>query len=412
MKPFANLLRLFLFLLLSGLFSGCSKENLLEVTFPKGLEAHLVPVTFELPQDFKDTAAVWEIFPPECLKAKRASGQTWVDYTKPGSDKKRPLMVTFLWDIGDTPGGKTIYYLVRRAEKVQPAFSFEERKDGELTLVQSGSPVLTYIYGLKLKEGVPEDRRRSSYVHPVYGLDGEVLSDDFPQDHYHHRGIFWTWPEVFVGSDSVSLWDIRGIYQRFERWLGRESGPVFARFGVENGWYIGEKKVVDEKVWITAYRAGEIGRILDFEFAWEALEKPVTLLGAPEENKGYGGFSLRFAPFAGPVITTPGGVQNEDTNLMPFPWADLSARFGGSDKLSGAAIFDNSRNIGFPNGWTLRHYGFLGVAWPGNNPYTLQPGQPVRASYRVWLHRNNAEDGLVSSAYLAYSEPPKVKYMH
>jgi sugar/nucleoside kinase (ribokinase family) len=34
-----------------------------------------------------------------------------------------------------------------------------------------------------LPEGVPEDRRRSCYIHPIYGLDGQVLTDDFPKDH-------------------------------------------------------------------------------------------------------------------------------------------------------------------------------------------------------------------------------------
>ncbi|RLA41026.1 MAG: hypothetical protein DRR42_25125, partial [Gammaproteobacteria bacterium] len=32
---------------------------------------------------------------------------------------------------------------------------------------------------------------RANYVHPVMGLDGEEMTDDFPCDHPHHRGIFW-----------------------------------------------------------------------------------------------------------------------------------------------------------------------------------------------------------------------------
>ena len=32
---------------------------------------------------------------------------------------------------------------------------------------------------------------RANYIHPLYGLDGEVLTEDFPRDHPHHRGVFW-----------------------------------------------------------------------------------------------------------------------------------------------------------------------------------------------------------------------------
>ena len=32
---------------------------------------------------------------------------------------------------------------------------------------------------------------RSNYVHPLYSLSGEILKEDFPDDHPHHRGIFW-----------------------------------------------------------------------------------------------------------------------------------------------------------------------------------------------------------------------------
>jgi len=31
-----------------------------------------------------------------------------------------------------------------------------------------------------LKEGVAEDRRRSSYIHPLYSPDGTLITDDFP----------------------------------------------------------------------------------------------------------------------------------------------------------------------------------------------------------------------------------------
>jgi len=398
---------------LAYLAPACScaraRDYLVEVSFPEALESHLVPVTLELPQQFPDTAAIWEVVPQGGGQpTEKMYAQFRVDREGPGGGGES-RKITFLRD--PSSGGRTQRFILRAASgKVPQVFSFEDREGMRLDLFQEGSPVLSYIYGMHLKDGVPEDRRRSSYIHPVYGLDGEVLSDDFPEDHYHHRGIFWTWPQVFIGGDSLSLWDIRGIYQRFERWLVKETGPVFARLTVQNGWYAGERRVVDEKVRVAVFRAGEAGRILDFELTWEAVEEPVTLLGSPNV-KGYGGFSFRFAPFEEPVITTSGGVQSESSDLKRFAWADLSARFAGRRLNSGVAVFEAAENIGYPNGWTLRFYGFLGVAWPGRHPFTLIPGKPVKARYRVWLHRGDAEGGKVSSAYEAYEKRPQAKFV-
>jgi hypothetical protein len=58
--------------------------------------------------------------------------------------------------------------------------------------------------------------------------------------------------------------------------------------------------------------------------------------------------------------------------------------------------------------WTLRHYGFLGVAWPGNEGYTLEPDDPLTLRYRVLLHEGTAEEAGVARAYRAYTDGPQL----
>jgi len=93
----------------------------------------------------------------------------------------------------------------------KPMFTLKEAEAKYLRVFEGDMPVLTYNFGMILKPGVPEDRRRSSYVHPLYAPDGTLLTDDFPADHLHHRGLSWMWPNVEVGAEHHSLWDIRGI---------------------------------------------------------------------------------------------------------------------------------------------------------------------------------------------------------
>ena len=98
-------------------------------------------------------------------------------------------------------------------------FEFRELTATSIQLFEAGKPVYVYNYGMTLKPGMAEDRRRACYLHPVWTPDGTVVTDDFPIDHPHHRGIYWAWPHVKIGSEDLDLWGIRGIHQKFVRWI-------------------------------------------------------------------------------------------------------------------------------------------------------------------------------------------------
>lgn len=255
--------------------------------------------------------------------------------------------------------------------------------DGSLGVWEKDRPVLVYNHGVRSKAGVPDDRKRSTYVHPLYGLDGEVLTDDFPKDHYHHRGLFWAWPHVRVGEREYDLWMLRGVRQQFVRWTEKKAGRGAAVLGVENGWYVGDRLVVEEEVRFAIAPADKQGRVIDVELRLTALDEPVTLRGA--EGKGYGGLSLRLAPRKETVVTTPDGRPRRDLDLARLAWADLSATFEG--RTTGVAVFVDRSHPDFPPTWITRAYGFLGVGWPGD----LRPDRAVALRYRLWVHRGRPE---------------------
>lgn len=382
--------------------AGCGGKNQsanstyrITVAFPPESGGINVPVTVSLGTGIDLSGKTWEAVP---ANGDANSAAAPVQMLGPDS-------IAFLWAPPQGASSQQQEFILRRGGGTAGRLSIEEETPYRLMISEEGKPVIGYVHGMHLADGVPEDRRRASYFHPVHGPDGTVLSDDFPEDHYHHRGIFWTWPQIFVNGDTLSLWDIRGIKQKFEQWIEREAGPVFARLGVLNGWYTEDgDRVVDEQVRATVYRGSELGRMIDFELRWEALSEPVGIQGSAD-IKGYGGFSIRFAPFEDPQITTTDGLQSEDSNRVPFAWADLSARFAGSQSYSGVTIFDHRDNIDFPNGWCLRHYGFEGIAWPGIEPYWLKPGSPLTARYRVWIHSGDHDSGRISSVYSSWADP-------
>lgn len=285
-------------------------------------------------------------------------------------------------------------------------FSLYE-EDGRLLVREEGTPVLAYNFEPQLADGVPERYRRAGYIHPVWSPDGTVLTDDFPEDHYHHRGISWMWPRVRVGDAQYDLWHLQGVRQEFREWTTRKAGPSSATVAASVAWVAEGTTIVDEQVRIRVHPASSGRRAIDVRLTLEATGRPVTLLGQSNQDKGYGGFSFRFAPRDTTVIVSPEG-REEDSDHQRLAWADESGRFTGATGWKGAAIFQHPDHPGHPVQWTLRHYGFLGVAWPGNDGHTLEPGSPVTLRYRMLLHEGTAEDAGVAKAYQAFRNDPQL----
>ncbi|MEN6604710.1 MAG: DUF6807 family protein [Bryobacteraceae bacterium] len=270
-----------------------------------------------------------------------------------------------------------------------PAFAFRDTGHQSLLIEDRGKPVYEYNYGMVLKPGFPAEMSRSGYLHPVYAPDGTLLTDDFNPDHAHHRGISWMWQVVKVDGQSYDLWTVKGIKSKFVKWIAREAKSKTARLEVENGWFVGDRKVVVEKANIVAHAVEGNRRRLDFELTFEAVSSPVEITGTPDGKKGFGGFCMRFAPRDGgkaeTVITTENGKPEKDGVNEPHRWAAVSGTFQG--KAAGARIDDSPSNPGYPNnGWLLRHgFGFLNPYFPGLNSYTIQPGKPLKLRYTVTL---------------------------
>lgn len=323
---------------------------------------------------------------------------------------------------------------------VAEPFHFVENDKKQLTLLEGNSPILTYQYDVIEHEHVPHDdlrRTAGCYVHPLYGLNGEILTDNAPADHYHHHGVFWTWPHVGVHEQdgTVTEYDLwtsnTALKQHFVCWMKKTQSEQAASLEVENGWLVGDphenKKIMTERVWITVHRIQEDlagapvkSRAIDFEFRWQPLGKPITLRGA--EDKSYGGFSVRFKPFvpAGKTaaerseinkITIPAGIAESDLPETPLAWADYTSIFcppasdsSGKDRPSGAAIFVPRWHPDFPPTWLTRYYGPLCVGYPGVKGRTLRAYEILYLRYRIWIHEGSVTVPQIERAYTEYNK--------
>ena len=103
----------------------------------------------------------------------------------------------------------------------------------ENELREGSRTVLVYNSKPQLRPGVPEDRRRCCYIYPLYTPSGVEVLDDFPADHFHHRGLFWAWPVVEIGGKKYDGWMMHGLTVRAEK-TGQRSGSSVATLSATN----------------------------------------------------------------------------------------------------------------------------------------------------------------------------------
>jgi hypothetical protein len=286
-------------------------------------------------------------------------------------------------------------------EAIKTRFDFAENTEGGILAVRKdGKDILVYRFGDQLKEGLPQEQIRSCYLHPLYSLDGKVLTDDFPADHLHHHGICWVWPGIVTRGQNTQTWHSANLRQHFVRWSKREAKEDSALLEIENAWILGNTETIArETVTLQIFPSDNTGRAIDISLLIQAVGGPLELRGSPDPNKAYGGFSFRGAPFLkGAVMTTDRGELEKISDLEEFLWADISSQ------ECGVAVFVSPGHPGFPTVWCIRNSygGFLNPSWPGLESVILQSNTPIRLSYRVYIHKGNAQEGKVEQAYQIY----------
>jgi hypothetical protein len=263
-------------------------------------------------------------------------------------------------------------------------FQFRDLNTASIELTENGASVFVYNYGSMLKEGVAPDRARCCYLHPVYAPNGIVVTDDFPQDHLHHRGISWMWPIVIVDGQTYDLWTIKGILDRFEKWERKQAGENSAVLSIQNGWYVGDRKVVQEHVELVAHSVVAGRRDLDITVTLHSVGAEVVIGGTHEHDKGYGGaLEIRFAPRTDTTIRSAARDDAPDSDRVPAAWPELTGNFGG--KAATTRVTEDASNLGAPNGWCLRRYGYVGVDCPGLGLRRLDNKVPLTMKFRVTL---------------------------
>ena len=281
-------------------------------------------------------------------------------------------------------------FSLAQAVKADEGVTVKKSEEG-FAISEEGRPILFYQIKAKSKDG---KFKRANYVHPLYSLDGEVLTEDFPDDHLHHRGVFWAWHTLTVnGKYAGDNW----VCDDFD-WDLQESNAVTGSAnvgGVKTRWLWKSPKVVDGKgsmkpmvEEVTTVRVGSRRahyRLIDFEIRLKALLDDVRMAGSLDE-KGYGGFSVRMHRPKDMVFTGDiGVVKPQRLAVEGGEWMDMSGSLTAKGK-SGLTILCHPSLPIFPQKWLLRMGAQQNSRWPGNKPVLLPKGKEVVLRYRLVIH--------------------------
>ncbi len=279
-----------------------------------------------------------------------------------------------------------------------------------ILLFEDGKKVLFYQKAPKSWQGRSE---RCNYIHPLYGINEQILTQDFPADthtdHLHQRGIYWAWHQVYIGEKRIGdawinedfEWDVtRTSVSEF-----RDSCLITAKVLWKSPLWVdarGEKKAfAREDIAFTVHPAQDNFRVLDFSIFITALEDSL-FIGGSEDDKAYGGFSIRLDPGSGLEFESVNGeVEPQQNALDAGPWMNIIGNWDESVADEGVVMISHRYNPGHPQPWIIRKENSMqNVVYPGRSPVMIPLAEPLRLKYRVIVYQE-----LIGDEILKWLEP-------
>jgi hypothetical protein len=267
----------------------------------------------------------------------------------------------------------------------------QKQNDGFL-FTENGSNVLFYQKEEKSLDG---KYKRCNYIHPLWGIDGAVLTEDFPADHLHQRGVFWAWHQIWIDNKRIGDgWELKNFDQQVTgvEYIAKENGVAVLKTEVD--WKSdlfetdGEKlPFLKENTTISIHPKNGNYRVIDFEISLLALAEHLSI-GGSEDIKGYSGFSVRMKlPDDVKFIGQNGEIEPQNEAVQSAGYVNISVSVGKNNSNGGIVIIDNPQNSGYPQPWILRKQKSMqNAVFPGNTTISISTQKPLVLKYSLLVY--------------------------
>jgi hypothetical protein len=270
---------------------------------------------------------------------------------------------------------------------------------------------VVFEYMTKKPDNIGLTSPSAACFHPVNTPSGERITSIAPDDHPHHRGIFFGWHDsefrepVVFGPNSPATHALRGFNVRRADFWGwgtyaprdgrlvqnREAKLVSAdsqsaRIVIQNDWLIENRKMANESDAVSvAERDGVY--VLDLEYLITPVVDYVL------NRSAFGGFDVQcrkdgdsyYSTAAGNVTLPDPHYSYPELDWPSEPWYDFTIRLSGNGKVLGAAVIDHPLNP--PTLWhNARSLWMLNPSITAFGQVTIRPDAPLKLRYRVVVH--------------------------
>lgn len=277
------------------------------------------------------------------------------------------------------------------SQKAGSNFTYNNTDQG-VELLENGDPVFFYQEKPKSLDG---NYICNNYLHPLYSLNGDTLTEEFPVDHPYHRGIYWAWHQMYVDGKSLGDgWIMENISQDV-RDVQTNVNNNSAEININAVWkstlFENNRPFLAEKTTITVHALENNIRKIDFAISLQALV-PGVEIGGSDDEKGYGGFCARLKlPDDLTFISENKIVTPQVTQIIAGNWMDFSASYGRNGETSGVAILCHPKTPNYPAPWILRaKTSMQNIVFPGRERINISMDRHINLYYRLIIHNGDA----------------------
>jgi hypothetical protein len=297
------------------------------------------------------------------------------------------------------------------------SYTLEPTQYGMQLKTPDGRIVLEYM--TKKPENIGLTSPSAASFHPLRTPSGEVITSLAPDDHPHHRGMYFGFHDsMFIEPSNrpnpsptaplkaatvrhADFWGWGAYAPREGRIVqNREIKLVKADANKAELEIVNDLMVDNRKMGEDGYRAVVTERdgvfVIDLDYH---LTPRVEYIA---NKNAFGGFVIQarkdgesyFSTAAGKVTVRDPHYAYPELDWPSEPWYDYSITLKGSNKALGAAILDHPSNL--PTLWhNARGLWMLNPVITAFGPVTITPDAPLKLRYRVVLH-----DGLTPTTVL------------
>lgn len=324
-----------------------------------------------------------------------------------------------LWFVlgGETAPGSTRRYALRYGVPVTSGMVTMELGSRTLDVVVGGSRLFSYNHAHVVPPaGVKPEYIRSGYIYPMFSVGGKLITEDFPADHYHHKGIWFPWTKTDFDGKSIDFWNLgknEGTVQHAGFDL-IENGPVFGRFVARHEFVDltqaeGGKVALDETWEVRVFAVG--GPRGGGYRLWDLTSRQRCASSSPLHLKQYryGGLAFRGArEWKGENYTllTSEGKTKENGHTTRAKWCAHSGAVDGQP--STVVLMCSPRNKRFPEPMRIWAKGgaFFNYTPIQAGDWTLEPGKTYVFSYRFLVHEGGIDAKRAERMWNDFGSPP------